>query len=59
METLLTRNRIWVDRTRDVGVISKADAIDYGLSGPKPARQRRGLRSAQGATVSLLPGFPV
>jgi NADH-quinone oxidoreductase subunit D len=34
METLLTRNRIWVDRTRNVGVISKADAIDYGLSGP-------------------------
>ena len=23
-ETLLTRNRIWVDRTRDVGIISKA-----------------------------------
>ena len=34
VETLLTRNKIWVDRTRDVGVISKADAIDYGLSGP-------------------------
>jgi NADH-quinone oxidoreductase subunit D len=34
METLLTRNRIWVDRTRDVGVISRADAIGYGLSGP-------------------------
>jgi NADH-quinone oxidoreductase subunit D len=34
METLLTRNRIWVDRTRDVGVISKEQAIDYGLSGP-------------------------
>src|SRR5947207_2121712 len=33
-ETFLTRNRIWVDRTRDVGVISKEDAIDYGLSGP-------------------------
>ncbi len=33
-EKLLTRNRIFVDRTRDVGVISKADAIDYGLSGP-------------------------
>jgi NADH-quinone oxidoreductase subunit D len=33
-ETLLTRNKIWVDRTRDVGVISKADAIDFGLSGP-------------------------
>ena len=34
METLLTRNRIWVDRTRDVGVIPKDVAIDYGLSGP-------------------------
>ncbi|MBC8094483.1 MAG: NADH-quinone oxidoreductase subunit D, partial [Akkermansiaceae bacterium] len=33
-ETLLTRNRIWVDRTRDVGVISKEDALDYGLTGP-------------------------
>src|ERR1039458_6452248 len=33
-ETLLSRNRIFVDRTRDVGVISRADAIDYGLSGP-------------------------
>ncbi len=33
-ETLLTRNRIWVDRTRDVGIISKETAIDYGLSGP-------------------------
>ena len=34
VETLLTRNRIWVDRTRDVGVISKADAVNCGLSGP-------------------------
>ena len=34
VETLLTRNRIWVDRLRDVGVVSKAMAIDYGLSGP-------------------------
>jgi NADH-quinone oxidoreductase subunit D len=33
-EKLLTRNRIWVDRTRDVGVISKPLAIDYGLTGP-------------------------
>jgi NADH-quinone oxidoreductase subunit D len=32
--TLLTRNRIWVDRTKDVGIVSKADAIDFGLSGP-------------------------
>ena len=34
VETLLTRNRIWVDRVRDLAVISKEDAIDYGLSGP-------------------------
>jgi len=33
-EQLLTRNRIFVDRTRDLGVISKEMAIDYGLSGP-------------------------
>jgi NADH-quinone oxidoreductase subunit D len=33
-ETLLTRNRIFVDRTRNVGIISRADAIDYGLTGP-------------------------
>ncbi len=33
-ETLLTRNRIFVDRTQGVAVISKEDAIDYGLSGP-------------------------
>ena len=34
VETLLTRNRIWVDRTRNVGAISRADAIDYALTGP-------------------------
>jgi NADH-quinone oxidoreductase subunit D len=34
VETLLTRNRIWVDRTRDVGVIPKDIALDYGLTGP-------------------------
>src|SRR5579883_2757541 len=33
-ETLLTRNRIFVDRTQGVATISKEDAIDYGLSGP-------------------------
>jgi NADH-quinone oxidoreductase subunit D len=33
-ETLLTRNRIFVDRTQGVAAISKEDAIDYGLSGP-------------------------
>jgi NADH-quinone oxidoreductase subunit D len=33
-EKLLTRNKIFMDRTRDVGVISREAAIDYGLSGP-------------------------
>ena len=33
-ETLLTENRIWIGRTRGVGVISAKDAIDVGLTGP-------------------------
>ncbi len=33
-EQLLTGNRIWLERTRGVGVISAADAIAVGLSGP-------------------------
>jgi NADH-quinone oxidoreductase subunit D len=33
-ETFLTRNRIFVDRTRGVGAISREAAIDYGLTGP-------------------------
>ena len=31
---LLSRNRIFVDRMKDVGTISKEEAIGYGLSGP-------------------------
>jgi len=33
-EKLLTKNRIWLNRTVGVGKISAQDAIDYGLSGP-------------------------
>lgn len=33
-EQILTQNRIWLDRTKGVGVISAAEAIEYGLSGP-------------------------
>ena len=32
--SLLTRNQIFVDRTRDIGVIPKDRAIAYALSGP-------------------------
>jgi NADH-quinone oxidoreductase subunit D len=31
---LLTRNPIFIDRTKNVGIISKEDAIAYGLTGP-------------------------
>ena len=34
IDKLLTRNRIFVDRTRDIGVISRDRAIAYALSGP-------------------------
>jgi len=33
-DKLLTRNRIFVERTRDIGVIPKHRAIAYALSGP-------------------------
>jgi len=33
-ERLLTKNRIWMGRTKGVGVISREDAISLGLSGP-------------------------
>jgi len=33
-EDLLTRNQIWLKRTRGVGVVSKADHMSYGLVGP-------------------------
>jgi NADH-quinone oxidoreductase subunit C/D len=31
---LLLKNRIYLERTREVGVISKADALAYGFTGP-------------------------
>ena len=33
-ETLLTSNRIWLERTKGVGVITGADATAIGLTGP-------------------------
>ena len=34
MDTLLSRNRIFTDRTRGTGVITKEDALDFGFTGP-------------------------
>jgi NADH-quinone oxidoreductase subunit D len=34
VETLLTRNQIWIGRNQNVGVITAADAVNHGLSGP-------------------------
>ena len=34
MESLLTENRIFKQRTVDIGVVSKKEALDWGFSGP-------------------------
>lgn len=46
IETLLNRNRIFLDRTQGIGVISKEDAIAWSLSGPvaRAAGVRRDVR---------------
>ncbi|MRA76187.1 NADH-quinone oxidoreductase subunit D, partial [Bacillus thuringiensis] len=33
IDGLLSGNRIWIERTKDVGVISAEDALNYGFSG--------------------------
>jgi NADH-quinone oxidoreductase subunit D len=45
MEKLLFRNRIFLDRTRGVGTLSKADAIALGCTGP--------MARASGVTYDL------
>ena len=34
MESLLTDNRIWKQRTVDIGIVTKAQALDWGFTGP-------------------------
>lgn len=34
IDKLLSRNRIFIDRTQNIGVISKDEAIAYGITGP-------------------------
>jgi NADH-quinone oxidoreductase subunit D len=45
-EQLLTQNRIWLERTRGVGVIPAADAVAMGFSGP-PLRGSGVLRDVR------------
>ncbi|MDD5772778.1 MAG: NADH dehydrogenase (quinone) subunit D [bacterium] len=33
-ETLLTKNRIWLKRTKGIGIVSAEQAINFGLTGP-------------------------
>lgn len=34
VDELLTRNRIFIDRTKDIGTITREEAIDFGVTGP-------------------------
>jgi NADH-quinone oxidoreductase subunit D len=34
VDTMFTRNSIWIGRTQDVGVLTREEAINYSLSGP-------------------------
>ncbi|MFC5455281.1 NADH dehydrogenase (quinone) subunit D [Prosthecobacter fluviatilis] len=49
IDKLLSRNRIFIDRTQDIGVITKADAISFGLTGPnlRGSGVEHDLRKAQ------------
>jgi len=33
-ETLLTENPIWLQRTKGIGILTKEDALNYGVTGP-------------------------
>ena len=54
IDNLLTRNRIFVDRTRDIGFISKGAGHRLRPIGAEPARLGRRSRFAQKASVSGL-----
>ena len=48
---LLTENRIFKQRTVDIGVMTAEQAMDWGFSGPVPARLRLRLGPAQVAAL--------
>ena len=51
---LMDRNRIFIDRTRNVGVISTADAINWGFTGPILRSTGVAARPAQGHALPRL-----
>ncbi len=50
VDKLLTRNRIWVDRTRGIGILTKEDAISYSITGP--------MGRASGVNYDVRKAFP-
>jgi NADH-quinone oxidoreductase subunit D len=49
-ENLLTKNQIWLKRTKGVGVLSRQDVLDYGLMGP--------MARATGLSYDVRKSFP-
>jgi NADH-quinone oxidoreductase subunit D len=49
-EDLLTKNQIWLKRTKDVGVMSREAALTYGLMGP--------MARATGVNYDVRKAFP-
>jgi NADH-quinone oxidoreductase subunit D len=49
-EDLLTKNQIWLKRTRGVGVLSREDALGFGLVGP--------MARASGIAYDVRKAFP-
>jgi NADH-quinone oxidoreductase subunit D len=50
VDKLLTRNRIWYDRTRDVGILTRENAIAYSITGP--------MARASGINYDVRKAFP-
>ena len=49
-EDLLTKNQVWLKRTKDVGVLTAQDTMDYGLVGP--------IARAAGVSYDVRKAFP-
>ncbi len=50
VDKLLTRNRIFVDRVRDVGILTRENAISYSITGP--------MARASGINYDVRKAFP-